>query len=519
VSDIELAKLGVEPIPGENPAGQDIQLDDDFNQLRQEIAKLESVSGETVAWSEVIERATRILGGKSKHLQVASYLCLALFEKNGYAGLLSGLNICHGLVANFWDALYPPLKRKRGRIEAILWLAERGGIAAAARLATANDLDALKAITEMMGKVETLLSEKLGPEAPGLGDLRRDLTNKARDIESKAKAAEAKAAARTAATAAGMPQIETFDDANRTLGVLRQNARNVAEFFRKADPANPFPYRFLRSIYFASVAALPPQNNGITQIPAVAPDVLTRLDEALGKKEFMAVIEVAETRFAGAVLWLDAHRYTLLAMEGAGEKFNLAHEAIGEEISAFVRRFPEVVEFKFANGTPFASPPTVALLQQLAGRGKPGKGATGQEAEGQNNKLAEVYNEAHRLAGRGKLADALALFQGGIAQVGNRREQFLWRLAMARICAESGQLPVAVPQLESLINQIDEHRLEEWEPALSREVFGALYAAYLKVAKMPGRLPDPEFNERVRRLHGRLCRLDPATALAVEGKK
>ena len=516
----DLAKLGSEPIPGANPVGEDIQFDEDFGVLRLEIAKLESVTGEAVAWSQIIEKSTKILAEKSKHLQVAIYLTLALFEKDGYPGLLSGLNVFHDLLVNFWETMYPPVKRKRGRIEPVLWLAERGGAAAAARPAATGDLESLKAIAEVMGKIETLLSEKLGPEAPGLGDLRRDLTNKARDIEGKAKAAEVKATAKATAAAAGAPLIDSFDDANRTLGVLRQNARNIADFFRKADPTNAFPYRLMRAVYFSSITALPPHKDGVTQIPAVPAEAITRLDEMLSKKEYGAVIEEAEGRFAGALFWLDAHRYTLSAMEGAGEKFDAAREAIAGELSSLVKRYPEMLELKFANGTPLASGPTVGLLQQMvAAAGKPGKSHAGPTSEAQDDRLAETYAEARRLAGKGKLPDALGLFQGGIAQIGSRREQFLWRLAMARLCLDVGQMQVAVPQLEFLGSQIDEHRLEEWEPGLCRDVFGVLYAALVKLSKVPGRAPDPEFNERLRHMHGRLCRLDPAAALAIEGKK
>ena len=125
MDESELAKLGVEPIPGDSPTGEDIQFDEDYEALRQEISKLDSVTGESVSWSDVYEKATDILSKKSKHLQVAVFLCMALFEREGYSGLASGLTICNDLLANVWDTMFPPVKRKRGRIEAFVWLAER----------------------------------------------------------------------------------------------------------------------------------------------------------------------------------------------------------------------------------------------------------------------------------------------------------------------------------------------------------------------------------------------------------
>lgn len=517
MTDSEYAKLGVEPIAGDNPAGEDVQFDEDFEAIRREIAKLDSVTGESVGWSEIIEKGTDILANKSKHVQVATYLCLALFEREGFSGLASGLNVCHGLLVNFWEAMYPPLKRKRGRIEAFSWLAERGGAVAVERSASTGDLEVLKSIVEVMAKIEAVLSEKLGTDAPGLGELRRDLGGKVRGIEAKIKAAEAKAAAKTAAAAAGAPEIETVDEANKSLGLLRQNARTIAEFFRKANSTDPFAYRFLRSVNFSSLSGLPPHKDGVTQIPGVPAEEGTHLEENLDKKDYTAVIETAEARFATSVLWLDLQRYVLLAMEAAGEQYNAAREAIADELALFVKRLPEVVELKFANGMPFAAPPTVALLEEIvAGAG----GGTGKVpgADGGDDRLTGVTRDAHKLAGRKKLAQAIDLLQKGIAQTGEKRAQFLWRLELARLCMEAGKMQLAIPQLEFLGSQIDEHHLEEWEPQLCREVFSTLYLAQKRLA-MVTRPAKPELAEKMQQLHARLCRLDAAAALAINGKK
>ena len=45
MSDKDYAKLGVEPVAGDNPAGEDIQFDDDYEVIRREIGKLDSVTG------------------------------------------------------------------------------------------------------------------------------------------------------------------------------------------------------------------------------------------------------------------------------------------------------------------------------------------------------------------------------------------------------------------------------------------------------------------------------------------
>jgi len=519
VSESELAKLGVDPIPGDNPAGEDIQFDDDFQAIRQEVAKIGSVTGEAVSWSEVVDKGTAILSGKCKHIQVGVFLCQGLFEREGLDGLETGLTVCHGLLSNFWDAMYPPLKRKKGRIEAFAWLAERSGEVAAKMSVSSGDLERLKSIGELIGKIEGVLTEKLGSDAPSLGDLRRQMTEKARDLESKLKAAEAKAAAKQAAAASGTPEIETVEDAKKALNTLRQNAKSIADFFRKSNPTDPLPYRFIRAVFFSSVPALPPHKDGVTQIPAPPPDIVTRIEEGLGKSDFASVIETVENRFSTSIFWLDLHRYILAAMEIAGEEYAAAREAVADEVGLFFKRLPEAAELKFANGTPFASPETVNVLGQLAAQsGGGGGGAPSSGGDGGNDALTESSREARKLVGKKKLPQAIKILQEGLGQTGEKRGQFLWRLELARICLEAGEVKLAVPQLEYLANQIDQHHLEEWEPLLSREVYSTLYVAQQRMAKMI-RTPSPELAEKLQTLHARLCRVDVAAALAIDGKK
>jgi len=213
------------------------------------------------------------------------------------------------------------------------------------------------------------------------------------------------------------------------------------------------------------------------------------------------------------------HRYILTAMEIAGEDYADARAAITDEVGLFVKRLPEAVDMKFANGTPFASPETMTLLEQIAAQSGGGSGsAPSSSGDGCNEALAEAAKQARKLAGKKKLPQALKVLQDGIAQTGEKRGQFLWRLEMARICLDAGEVRLAVPQLEFLADQIEQHHLEEWEPLLSREVYSTLYVAQQRLAKM-SRTPSPDLAEKLQVLHARLCRIDVAAALAIDGKK
>ena len=70
-------------------------------------------SAEEPPWSELLVHGAALLG-RSKDLRVASVLVRALVRTEGYAGLLPGLQLVHGLLDRYWDCVYPTLDVEDG---------------------------------------------------------------------------------------------------------------------------------------------------------------------------------------------------------------------------------------------------------------------------------------------------------------------------------------------------------------------------------------------------------------------
>ncbi len=108
------------PIPGDNPSGPDIRYDSEFpiyDQVKEarrqddDLAQGDWQRERKVAdYARVIRLTQDALATKTKDLQLAAWLTDAKLRTEGFAGLLEGLTICHGLVAQFWDTLNPPLE-------------------------------------------------------------------------------------------------------------------------------------------------------------------------------------------------------------------------------------------------------------------------------------------------------------------------------------------------------------------------------------------------------------------------
>ena len=108
------------PIAGENPSGIDLRYDtklmiyDKIREARRQddgLAQGDWQSERKIAnYALVRQLAQDTLATVSKDLQLAAWLTEALLATEQYAGLHQGLTLCHSLLTNFWDTVYPGIE-------------------------------------------------------------------------------------------------------------------------------------------------------------------------------------------------------------------------------------------------------------------------------------------------------------------------------------------------------------------------------------------------------------------------
>jgi type VI secretion system protein ImpA len=105
------------PIPGENPSGEDLRYAPVYDQIKEARREEEEVSegdwvtqGKKADYPLVIKLATEALATQTKDLQLAAWLTDALVRKEGIAGLKQGLQLLQDLTTTFWDTVYPQLE-------------------------------------------------------------------------------------------------------------------------------------------------------------------------------------------------------------------------------------------------------------------------------------------------------------------------------------------------------------------------------------------------------------------------
>ena len=119
------------PIPGENPAGENLQYAGLHDEIREARRSEEDLSQgdwqreiKVADWDLTLDLAEKALATKTKDLQVGAWLTEALVRKHGFPGLRDGLKVMRGLHERFWDQVYPEVEDGdlEGRANSLSWL-------------------------------------------------------------------------------------------------------------------------------------------------------------------------------------------------------------------------------------------------------------------------------------------------------------------------------------------------------------------------------------------------------------
>ncbi|MBX3474520.1 MAG: type VI secretion system ImpA family N-terminal domain-containing protein [Planctomycetes bacterium] len=233
--------LATQPIAGASPSGQSARYEPEFEKLQAEIQKLENPAGGEVKWADVQELAQQLLAKKSKDLLVASYYAVARLQREGFAGLNQGLGVLVGLCSNFWDTLWPEMKRMRARESALEWLIDR--VNRQLEADASADPAELRACAETMNQLANLVNGKLESPNPSLDGLVRALSGKASASSTPESAGGATVVQPGAAPAQGGP-VGPISNRKQAFERLKE----VAEFLRRTEPHSPVSYLVQRAV-------------------------------------------------------------------------------------------------------------------------------------------------------------------------------------------------------------------------------------------------------------------------------
>ncbi len=525
-------------IPGDNPAGPDPTFEPEFEAIKKEIDKLSSVEDKP-NWGSVVTGSAALLKNKAKDFRIAIWLTVAHVQANNFAGFAEGLVTLRGLCTQYWDQMYPDVKRGRARANMITWFIDQNTAVLEKVDVNKRNGEAVKVSDDMLNEIDGVLSEKLGELYTGLGKLRGLMRDKVRQIPpddppppdpstvvvqettNTATVAEVYYPEETTATtsdAGAAPAISGIGDVEPALAFHSTSLVSIGHVLRREDPKQAWAYKLLRVGLWLPFATTPYNEGNVTQMASPPPDPIANFDALAESSSWADLLEALETEIPNYPMWFDLHRRAAMALEKLGGEFRPARNALGRAVVGFVSSCPGLVELLYADGLPIFDPLTKEWYQTEAERQGAGSSSKADAATAaEEAELKGRFEEAKAMVFGGKIAEGLTMATQLAARGKDSRVRFRSRTAVGQMALDVGRPAIAKPMLEALFFEAEHHHLETWEPALCVPVYTSLLTA-IRAARHPEDILTPEAMAKEATLFDRLCRLDPAAAIKLSGQ-
>jgi len=457
------------PVAGEAPMGENLADDAALEYLEDEIMKVGSLSHNDIDWPRVESESLKLLADRSKDLKVLGFLMLSLQRGGDGERFLLSLYLLHRVLESWWEQAwpYPGANGQRARKMMFSQMLQRAlkpveGLSFDGSVGDGRQF-ALELVDRLTGQAaDSGLADDL------LSDLKRALGKlpKAGQAPAKAPAAVSAPAARPAepaktsstSTGAGLGNL-TLDPGNER--ATRQSLLKVAELLTETEPGNPLGYSLRRHAIWQSITGLPPTRDGTrTDLAAVSADRVAEYREVLEKAPDPELWQRIEQSASVSPFWLDGHWLSACTAVALG--YHDCAEAIRNAVKAFTDRLPRLTELTFNDGTPFLSPDAQDWMLTAP--------AASASAGGDANAWEQAFQAALELVRQARLAQAMELMEKGLEDAREPRQRFYWRLASARLMAESGLKTLAAEQIRDLKAQVDGLVLDDWEPGLIKQL-------------------------------------------------
>ncbi len=467
----------VSPLEGESPTGQALGEDAALAFLEDEIMKIGSLAHTDIDWGKVESESLKILSARSKDLKVLGFLLIALQRGGDGERFALSLYLLHRVLDGWWEAgwPYPGDKGKRARKMMFTQMLQRAAKGVDGKTFDASVGDGRSYCLELLAKLQAQAEQKELPD-DALRDLKRAVEKlpRAQETGTRAESKPEAQATSPSSTAGGTKASATpaSTPASPSLGALtldpsdvrttRQSLLKVADMLTGTEPERPLGYQIRRYAIWQSITSVPPTRDGKrSDLAAVSADRVADYREALEKAPDHALWQRIEQSLSVSPFWLEGHR--LSAGVAAALGCDACAEAIRAAANEFLEKLPQLAELTFNDGTPFLPSETEEWLLSApaSASGQSGGGASPWE---------QAYDTARELSTQKGLAPAMQLLEDGLAGAREPREQFYWRLASAQLMKDSGLVSLASRQVQDLQQQVAGLVIEDWEPALLKQL-------------------------------------------------
>lgn len=506
------------PISSEAPGGVEARDTPQYEAVFAEIERLTSPSADRQPdWPKIEAQSTELLKSVSKDFMVASWLSAAWIEKSGVEGLSAGLGLFAGLLKTYWDTGFPPVKRLRGRRNAVIWWMDRVAAWLGNTTPAALPLEAHTLLVERIQAIDSTFAE-VDPEAPSLNELinlikrleviepvaapdavtnvsapvqAQQTASGSAELGSSAMASATKTSAVATTTTATGPQlgnlskVANLDDLVTALTSAFSFLGDASQKLAELDPNNPLAIGLSRFGARGALFSLPQVQGQATLIAPPAMAEVQSFEAVCAAGNPQGVASFCEGRLATYPFWLDLDRQSALAYGAMGPETATMRSAVIDEALAFVKRLPGIERLTFSDGTPFADEATQAWLATCQAE-RMGGGAT--------DKFSEAKKQANESLGSGDSDAAVTALQDFLANTRSGRDQFRARVALAELALGLKKDLDVQPLIDPLLDECERLNLMYWEPELALLAWRLKLRAARAIAKQ---LEDTQDLEKI----------------------
>jgi type VI secretion system protein VasJ len=486
------SELGSAPIAGPSPAGAEVRDSALFEQVEAEVAKLANpVNSPLLDWQKVVDWSSELLSSKGKDVMVGCYLAGGLLEIKGLPGLSDGLKVLEGMLSTYWETLFPPIKRMRGRRNAMQWLIDRIQQRALdldwASLEPQNPETVARLISAVQA-IDAIWLDK-DPDAPSLRATLA-LFNALPVIQPEAAPQAAGEKDTQAATSTEtFPEITSLDLAARSIESCFNQLQRVAQWLLGDDPTNPLAYRLNRQSAWASLVELPPSDNGETALPPPISQLVEALERLKTTGSNLELIEFAETQLPNFPFWLDLNFECAEALAKMPETFSAARKEVCLATSGFSQQLKGLEQLRFSGGMPFASPDTSSWLSSMAASSGGGGSSSSALETSEHQAVMAAIGAARALASNDELMKAVHCLQEQLACTKTASSQLLLKIRLCELLSQHRPGATIAPFAQGLLDCVRSYKLQVWEPQLALE---ALKTAYKVMSRNEDSKTDAE---------------------------
>ena len=476
----------------DSPCGADCSFSPEFEAIRAEVEKDSSLHvTEATDWAVVSRLAFEFLSGHSKDVWILAYAVYAEYRGKGLDACATAFSALTCLLETWWDDLHPHASRLQRRLAPLSWLCARMEHSAETTCFIDGSAETLQSLREEFAKLQSFLDGKAGDAAPPFSGI----FNKIPQINTPDAPVEPASATPQRLSSNQPPPkpisadlAEMDKDTRIPTGILPQLVRNIldhtkqlAGHFLSLNALDERAYQLNRAALWGTLLQLPQVDaTGKSQLTSWVPtDRMQAYHVAVDGKQYAEILPHLERSAANAPFWFDGHAMVVRCLEGLDAPHAAAH--VRDSLSSLLRRFPELLTYKFKDNTLFASPKVVPWLETLCVPATPG------------TLLQEISHGAKGTGGTdedGLLQGAIACcmdegFQAGLQRLGikppgRNRAAVLHGILQARYCLAVGKKNAAVKILSALYMQMKQWELLDWEPDLTAKLLALLFSVQPK---------------------------------------